>query len=191
MTLLSEIQAAQSQLLPPFINKQLLVRSPLTVIQLFNPNHYNLWQFDSGNYGDSSDYVYLRLFPGYESANEVQGDRGFKPSFNGTVAQHTTTRRTFTATVRQQTAFIFYLVERLALIANTSSYTTYTPIKIVDFCSPEAIDDPNTAAYNGELATTRYGRIDIEKRPAIVRGFQMDYCTSEWEFKFSEVDLRP
>jgi hypothetical protein len=190
MTLLTEIQAAQSQLLLPFINKQLLVRSPLSVIELFNPNQYNLWQFDSGNYGDSSDYVYLRLFPSYESTNEVQGDRGFKPSFNGTVAQHTTTRRTFTATVRQQTAFIFYIIERLALIANTSSYATYTPIKIVDFCSPEAIDDPNTATYNGELATTRYGRIDIEKRPAIVRGFQMDYCLSEWEFKFSEVDLR-
>ncbi|MEH1789996.1 MAG: hypothetical protein V7L23_31630 [Nostoc sp.] len=191
MTLLSEIQAAQSQLLLPFINKQLLVRSPLSVIQLFNPNHYNLWQFDSGNYGDSSDYVYLRLFPGYESTNEVQGDRGFKPSFNGTVAQHTTTRRIFTATVRQQTAFIFYIIERLALIANTSSYTTYTPIKIVDFCSPEAIDDVNTSVYNGETGTIRYGRIDIEKRPAIARGFQMDYCLTNWELKFSEVDLRP
>ena len=87
-------------------------------------------------------------------------------------------------------AFIFYIIERLALIANTSSYATYTPIKVVDFCSPESSDDPNTAVYNGELATIRYGRIDIEKRPAIVRGFNMDYCTSEWEFKFSEVNLR-
>ncbi len=190
MTLLTEIQAAQSQLLLPFTIKPLLVRSPLSIVQLLNPNFCNLWQFDPSNYGDSSDCVYLRLFLNYEVTNEVQGERGFSPTFNGTTAKHTTTRRIITATVRQQTAFIFYIIERLALIANTSSYATYTPIKVVDFCSPESSDDPNTAVYNGELATIRYGRIDIEKRPAIVRGFNMDYCTSEWEFKFSEVNLR-
>ena len=93
MTLLTEIQAAQSQLLLPFTIKPLLVRSPLSIVQLLNPNFCNLWQLDPSNYGDSSDCVYLRLFLNYEVTNEVQGERGFSPTFNGTTAKHTTTRR--------------------------------------------------------------------------------------------------
>jgi hypothetical protein len=190
MTLLSEIQTAQAQLLLPFVSKQLLVRSPLSIIELFNPNHYNLWQFDPSNYGDSSDYVYLRLFPKYESADESLGEKGYFPTFSKVATRHTTTQRAFTATVVQQSAFVYRIIERLAAIADTSSYTVHTPIKVIDFCSPEASDDANTSIYGGELATVRYGRIDIQKRPAIVRGFQMDYCTSEWEFKLTEAKYR-
>ena len=166
------------------------MRSPLAVVELFNPKHYNLWVFDPTNYGDSADYIYLRLFPRYESADESQGEKGYFPTFSRVATRHATTQRAFTATVIQQTGFIYRIIERLALIADTSSYAIHTPIKIIDFCSPEPVDDANTATYNGELATVRFGRIDIQKRPAIVRGFQQEYCTSEWEFKFSESKYR-
>lgn len=189
MTLLTDIQAAQSQVLLPFVNKPLLVRTPLEVIEAFNPNHYDLWLFDPTNYGDSADYVYLRLFPKYESPIDP-ADRGYFPTFNGTATRHATTRRTFTATINQQQGWIFKVIERLAAIADTSSYTVHTPIKIIDFCSPEAEDDTGTTEYGGELGTIRYGRIDIEKRPEIIRGVLMNYCRGEWNFKFTEAILR-
>ncbi|MEH2135428.1 hypothetical protein [Nostoc sp.] len=192
MTLLTEIQTAQSLLHPPFVNKQLLVRSPLSVIELFNPSHQNLWLFDPTHYDstDTDDYAYLRLFPKYEPQDVGLGDRSFKPSFSRIIATTSTVQRTFQSTIFQSQGFIYRILERLILIAETSIYNQYTPIKIVDFCKPEAIDDSTTSIFNGEPATVRFGRIDITKIPAFVRGWKGEYVISEWEFKFSEARYR-
>lgn len=184
MTLLTEIQAAQSLLIRPFVTKPLLIRTPLAIASELNPNNYNLWFFDPTNYGDSGDYVYLRLWPKYEADDKPTGDRGYYPTFNGTAMRYSTIRREFTATVNQSQAFVYRIVERLALIANTSS--PHAPIKIIDFCSPEV----GAATYTDGEASIRYGRVDVEKRPTMVRGVQMDYCIDGWSFRFSEASLR-
>jgi len=192
MTLLTEIQSAQSVLHPPFVTKQILVRSPIRVIELFNPTHQNLWLFDPTHYDgtDTDDYVYLRLFPKYTPQNEPLAERAFKPTFSRITASTATVQRTFQATVFQSQGFVYRIIERLVLIAETSTFNRYTPIKIVDFCWPEAIDDSKTALLGGEPATIRFGRIDISKSPAMVRGWKGEYCQSEWEFKFSEAKYR-
>ena len=193
MTLLQDITAVQNLCLPPFTNKRILLHIPLTVVATINPQSRSLWLFDPSHYdsSDTSDYVYLRLFPQYTPEDDYLGDRAFKPSFNGTIANYSTTRRGFRATVVQSQAFLYYIVERVAAIAVTSTYGVYTPIKIIDFCRPEATDDPNTIMVVQEYATIRYGRIDITKIPSLIRGVDgSDYCKDDWEFKFTSVTLR-
>lgn len=193
MTLLQDIQSAQYLCLPPFTNKRVLVRVPLTVVATFNPQKRSLWLFDPTHYetSDTDDYVYLRLFPQYVPEEDILGDRAFKPTFNGTVANHATVRRGFQATIIQSQAFIYSIVERIAKIAATSSYSKYTPIKIIDFCYPEALDDSNTILLGNEYATIRYGRIIITKIPPFIRGIDgSEYCREAWEFKFTEAKLR-
>ncbi len=193
MTLLQEIQSAQTLCIPPFISKRILLRVPLTVVATLNPQSRSLWLFDPNHYdsSDTNDYVYLRLFPQYTPEDDYLGDRAFKPSFNGTVANYSTTRRGFRATVVQSQAFLYYIVERVAAIAATSTYGVYTPIKIIDFCRTAADYDPSTIAIGGEYATIRYGRIDIIKIPSLIRGVDgNDYCKDDWEFKFTSVTLR-
>ena len=76
-----------------------------------------------------------------------------------------------------------YSFKATALL-NLFSFVPYS--KVIDFCSPEA----GAATYTDGEGSIRYGRIDIEKRPSMVRGVQMDYCTDEWIFRFSEANLR-
>lgn len=183
MTLLSEIQSAQSQLIRPFVAKQLLIRTPLTLVEQFNPNHYFLWMFDPTSYGDSADYVYLRLFPEYESADEKSGDKGYFPSYSSTVIRNSTTRQKFKAGVKQQQYFIFQIIDKLAKIADIAR--PHTPIKVIDFCRPDF--DP--VLYTDGNASIRYGRIDIEQPPSVVRGLYGDYTRNPWLFSFEDYRL--
>jgi hypothetical protein len=185
MTLLSSIQDAQSFLVRPFVVKQLLIRTPLALVEQFNPNHYFLWMFDPNTttYGDTSDYVYLRLFPEYESADVPTGEKGYAPSFSGTVIRNSTTRQKFRAAVKQQQYFIFQIIDMLAKIANTSN--PHTPIKVIDFCRP----DFEPVSYSDGYASIRYGRIDIEQPPAVVRALYGDYTKNPWLFSFEDYRL--
>jgi hypothetical protein len=183
MTLLSEIQSAQSQLIRPFVAKQLLIRTPLALVEQFNPNHYFLWMFDSTNYGDSSDYVYLRLFPEYESNDTPTGEKGYTATYNGSAIRNSTTRQKFKAAVKQQQYFIFQIIDKLAKIADTSR--PHTPIKVIDFCRPDF--DP--VLYTDGYASIRYGRIDIEQPPSVVRSLYGDYTKNPWLFSFEDYRL--
>lgn len=185
MTLLADIITAQSQLIRPFVAKQLLIRTPLALVEQFNPNHYFLWMFDPSTtiYGDTSDYVYLRLFPEYESNDESSGEKGYTSTYSGVAIRNSTTRPKFKAGVRQQQYFIFQIIDKLAKIADTSR--PHTPIKVIDFCRPDF--DP--VIYADGYASIRYGRIDIEQPPSVVRGLYGDYTKNPWLFSFEDYRL--
>jgi hypothetical protein len=183
MTLLTNIQAAQSVLKKPFINKPLLIRTHLSLVAEYNPNNYFLWMFDPGNYGDSS--AYIRLFPQYESQNKPLADIKYRTTYSGSATTITTVRKGFRVAVTQQQFFLFQIIKKLSAICNTSN--PHTPIKVIDFCSPD-FDDFTT--YQDGIATTRYGRIDIESNPSIVRGLNMDYCKNAWIFNFEDYRLK-
>lgn len=185
MTLLDNIIAAQSQLVRPFVNKPLLIRTPISLVAEFNPNSYFLWMFDSTNYGDSSNYVYIRLFPQYESADKPIAGKGYKPTFARSAIAPTTTRLGFRCGVSQQQFFIFQIIKKLSVICDTSE--PHAPIKVIDFCRPD-FDD--FVSYTDGMATVRYGRIDIEQPPAIVRGLNMDYTKNPWIFSFEDYRLK-
>ncbi len=193
MTLLQEIQSAQSLLLPPYASKRLLIYTPLSVIAALNPLKQQLWIFDPTHYmsNDTDDYVYLTLFPTYTPEDEILGQRGYKNTFNrSAIAPPSTVRRGFTAVVKQPQRMIFDIIQRVAKISNTSSFTTHTPVKVIDFSRPEAAENANNIIANSEIATIRWGKIDIAKPPSFVRSSDIEYCLENWEFKFSESILR-
>lgn len=185
MTLLSKIQLAQSQLIRPFVAKQLLIRTPLALVQQYNPNHYFLWMFDSNTtaYGDTSDYVYLRLFPEYEATDENLGEKGYVATYNGTAIRNSPTRQKFKAGVKQQQYFIFQIIDMLSKIADTS--IPHTPIKVIDFCRPNL----NPVLYADGYASIRYGRISIEQEPSVVSSLYGDYTKNPWIFMFEDYRL--
>lgn len=192
MTLLSEIQQAQSQWLYPLFNKRILIRTPIALVQQYNPNHLNLQFFDPTNYvtGDNDNYVYMVMFPEYESEDEFLADRKYKPASNSSaIAVPSTLRRGFRAVVRQSSAMYFNILQQLVVSSETSSFQRHTPIRVIDSCLPE--NKGNTMLGGGDIGTVRYGRIDISKRPGglLTSGLE-DHCISKWEFKFSEAELR-
>lgn len=186
MTLLTDIQSAQSSLIRPFVTKPLLIRTPLAVVQEYLPNNLYLYVFDPDytTYGDTSNFVYLRLFPQYEAADETQGERGYFPSYSGTVIRNSTTKTKFKVLVQQQQYFIFQIINQLARIANSS--IPHTPIKVIDFCRP----DSNPITYPDGKASVRYGRIDIEQPPSAIRSTHTEFTKNPWLFTFEDYRLR-
>lgn len=197
MTYYTDIQSAQSRLLPPYASKRLLVRSPLSIIESLNPDKFNLWQFDPTFYDgeDTADYVYLVFFPRYTPEDDTFGEAAYKNTFaRSAVFAPTTERRGFTVAITQPLRVFYDVVNRLVEISKTSSFTTHAPVKIIDFCRPE-IGDSSNVISEGDVGTIRYGRIDIKKQPTFTReqnfaGIDAEYCLEPWEFKFSEAKLR-
>ena len=192
MTLINDINSAQSVIKLPFANKPLLIRTPISLVDAYNPNRLQLWIYDPTNYltQDNNDWVYLRLFPQYEPADELIAEGKYSHTFNSSaVANLSAIRSGFNATVRQSSKVIFDLIFQLAYISATTSFSRHSPIKIIDFIRPE----PNKTVIqsNSESGTVRNGRIDITQYPTFIKGFDgQEYCKNGWSFKFSQVDLK-
>jgi hypothetical protein len=171
------------------LNKRLLVRVPVAITETFNVSA-NLDIFDAGLYtsDDSSNYIYLRIFPVYDTENDQLGEVQFKNTFSrSAVFAPSNTRRGFKATVKDNRKVIFDIVRRLIDISESSGFNTYSPIKIIDFCCPELKFDSDTFTYNDELATVRYGLINIDSYPSTIKD---NYLNKEWSFSFKEAKLR-
>lgn len=189
MTLLSEIQAAQSQWLFPLVRKRLLVRTPLTLVGQFNPDHLDLRFFDSTNYtsDDDDSSVYLVLFPKYAPLDDFAAERGYKNQYNGTGASASTKRLAFEASIIQSPFRYYEIVQQLSNISESSGNNQHKAIQVIDFCFPDA----GSVVYSGgDKGVVRNGRIDILTKPdGIVSWEGQSYCLSPWEFKFTSVQL--
>ena len=174
--------------------KRLLIRVPVIVVEQINPTHKWLDLFDSAFYdsNDTSDYVYLRLFPEYDVENDHLGEKGLKNTFSSAaVFVPANTRRGFKAIVKDRRSFILDLIRRLVDISESTAYNRYSPIKVVDFCHPELASDPNTLVNAGELATVRWGAIALDANlPSLVRIGNDDCLKKDWGFTFKEAFLR-
>jgi hypothetical protein len=195
MTYYTDIQSAQSLVLPPYSSKRLLVRSPLSVVEQINPEKYNLWQFDPTFYDDTdtSDYVYLVFFPEYTVEDEKFGEGGYKNTFSRSSFVPTTTRKGFTAKISQPLRIFYDIIDAVVSISKTSTFNRHSPIKIIDFC--RGGNDKPTVISEGDVGTIRWGQITISKHPQMVQGQippggTTDYCLEPWEFKFTESVLR-
>ncbi|MCC5618414.1 hypothetical protein LC605_25680 [Nostoc sp. CHAB 5836] len=181
MSLLEEIQSYEltHQCQSPFAKTRLLVRVPIAVIEQLNPTHKYLDLFNSTHYdpSDTDDYVYLQLFPNYDTENDRLGEKGFRNTFSQSVFAVTTTRRGFKATILDQRRLILDILRRLIDISETSAYNKYVPIKVIDFCSPEV----------GATYSIRYGAIAIDNYPSITGD---GFLSQSWEFSFKEAQLR-
>jgi hypothetical protein len=164
--------------------QRLLVRSHVDTIEQINPLHKHLDLFDVTAFDstDTSDYIYLRLFPTADSDNQVYGDNpGLRNTFTRSgVFAPSTTRRGIRCTIADRRRLILDILRSLVDISETSSFGVYSPIKVVDFCTPEIAQE----------MTIRYGSIQIDKKPGIVKRGDEYYCTSDWEFLFRETQLR-
>lgn len=191
MALIDDINSAQSAIKLPFANKPILIRTPLTLVDTYNPNRLQLWLYDPTNYitEDNNDWVYLRLFPQYEPTDEPVKSGKYSHTFNSSaVANIGAIRRSFTATVKQSSKVIFDLIFQLSFISATTTFSKHSPIKIIDFVRPES--KGSKILIGSEAGTVRNGRIDITRYPTFVRGIDgTEYCRNEWAFKFSDVDL--
>ena len=195
MTLLADIQAAQVCWQFPLTRKRILIRTPISLVSQLNPQLKDLHLFDPNNYDvdDTDAYVHLVLMPGYSPSNNFQAERGFQTQFSNRAAVYSTRERTFEATVAQPQAFLYYIVNRLVAISETSALATHAPIKIIDTCLPEGAGLASSVTIQGgDLGTIRYGRIDITKEPAagLISFEGSDYCVGSWSFKFTELALR-
>lgn len=160
-------------------SKQLFVRFPEVMGEQLNPEGQWLDLFSSQQFDttDTEDYLYLRLFPDYTQENDVFGEGGLKNTFNSAaVYAHSTTRRGFKAIIRDKRLLILDIIRNLVNNSRSSSYTRYTPIKVIDFCLPEPEEE----------YTIRYGSIDFERLP----GLRKNYLKEDWEFTFKEAKLR-
>lgn len=191
MALYDDIITAQSQWFYPLRNKRLLIRTPISVVSAFNPPPQALRFFDPTAYDstDNNNFVYMVLFPTYESEDNFQVQREYKSSpTQSAIATPSTLRRGFRATVIQPHLVFFKIMQQLCVISETSGFNRHTPIKVIDCCLPET--SPNVSV-NGDVGTIRYGRIDITKRPGgSISWENVDYCLGGWEFKFSDSQLR-
>ena len=158
---------------------KLLVRLPVALGDTLNPagewlDLFSSQQFDAT---DTADYLYLRLFPNYTQENDVHGEGMLTNTFSSpAVYHHKTVRRGFKAEVTDRRMLVLNIIRSLVVNSATSSYTEYAPVKVVDYCLPEA----------GEAYTVRYGAIAIGSLPGTGRG----YLAGNWEFTFKEANLR-
>jgi len=207
MATLAEIQSAQSKLIDVntgnpinYVFKRILINIPISLITLFNPNNYKLWRFDPNHYDslDDNNHVYMILFPDYSPEDKFLGEQGLNEGFTTPAITNVSSyRRIYNAKVNSQREdFFYYILERLIKISNTSNFGTYyVPIKIIDFCFPEASDDTisSNITSNGEIGTIRWGKIEIGKRPdglVLNPTTGQNYFLSDWDFKFYELDIR-
>lgn len=170
--------------------KRLLIRTPVALAESLNEPGKNLDIFDAATYtnDDSSNYIYLKVFPNYDTENDELGESGFRNTFTrSAVFPPSTTRRGFKATVKDSRKIIFDIIRRLVGISESTSFGTYSPIKVIDFCCPELKFDSNTFTFNSELATVRYGLIKIDSYPSLTKD---NYLSKEWGFSFKEAKLR-
>jgi hypothetical protein len=199
MSLYTDIQSCQNNWQFPLVRKRILVRTPINLVVTHNPLLRDLWLFDPTPYvgGDTSDYVYLVILPDYTPSNNFPTERGYKTTFSQRTANFSTRERVFEATVKQSQAFIYYIINQLIAISESSSTTQHHPIRVIDTCLPDGlggspVQGSGTVTIQGQdKGTIRYGRIDITKEPqGLVTENGMDYCIGGWSFKFTELGLR-
>jgi hypothetical protein len=176
--------AAANACVGQLARQKLLVRSHVDTIEQINPLHKHLDLFDITAFdaSDTSSYIYLRLFPSADSDDQVYGDNpGLRNTFTrSSVFAPSTTRRGIRCTINDRRRLILDIMRSLVDISETSSFNTYSPIKVIDFCTPEIIEE----------RTIRYGSVQIDKKPGLVKRGSEYYCTSDWEFVFRETQLR-
>lgn len=194
MALIDDLTDAQAQWLHPLRSKRLLIRTPIALLTTFSVPASLYRFFDPTHYDgtDTDDYVYLTLFPQYESESEAIVERKYQPTFSrGAIAFPSTVRHGFRAVVDRQPDMVFFkIVEQLVEISETSSSSVHSPVKAIDFCLPESSGNTNVTS-EGDLGSIRYGRIDITKRPSgSIRWEGRDYAIAPWEFSFREAKLR-
>jgi hypothetical protein len=164
--------------------RKLLVRSHVDTIEQINPlsKHPDIFETTAFDSTDTSDYIYLRLFPTADSDDEVYGDgTGLKNTFSrSAVFAPSTTRRGIRCTISDRRRLILDIMRSLVDISETSVFNLYKPIKVIDFCTPEPTED----------RTIRYGEIQIDKKPGLIKRGDEYYCTGDWEFLFRDTKLR-
>jgi hypothetical protein len=164
--------------------RKLLVRSHIDTIEQINPLHKHLDLFETTVFDatDTNDYIYLRLFPTADSDDEVYGEGTvLKNTFSrSAVFAPSTTRRGIRCTISDRRRLILDVMRSLVDISETSTFGLYKPIKVIDFCTPEPTED----------RTIRYGAIQIDKKPGLIRRGDEYYCNSDWEFLFRDAKLR-
>ena len=172
--------------------KRLLLRFPMdtaqTIIDSSNNRFLDLFETSKFDDSDTDDYIYLKIFPNYDTEIEQLGDNNFKNTFSrSSIIAPSQVRRGFRGTVTDRRAIILDLVFYLSLISKSSAFTKYHPVKIVDFCRPEVLDN---FTFNSEKATIRYGRLSLQEMPATVQIGNEEYISNNWQFNFKESRLR-
>lgn len=164
----------------------IMILTPITVIETLGIASDWFYLFDPTQYHtDSTDYVYLKLFPDYAPENNNLGGEGLKPNFNGMGYSASTVQRGFKATILQRESIIYDVIYQLILISESSKYNVYSPIKIIDFCNVEPND---FIVYQGKRATVRYGQLIVESLPVL--SYNQDYFKDNWNIGFTESKLR-
>lgn len=170
----------------PFTRKRLLIRVHTTTVEALNPTGVYLDLFDPTLYtvDDTTDYIYLRIFPDYDQENNILGEGGLKNTFSLPSAYAVTTvRRGFKATVTDRRKIISDIITRLVEISKTSAFTRFAPIKVIDFC----LSEPGATIVGVEPGTVRWGELKIDNLPGTVG---KSYLKNDWSFNFSDVFLR-
>ncbi|MFN6560008.1 MAG: hypothetical protein RMY28_009390 [Nostoc sp. ChiSLP01] len=188
MTTRESIINAQINCMGQIGRQPLLVLTPIAVIENLEIDSKWFYLFDPTHYQDTDtdNYVYLRLFPDYSPETNRLGDSpGLKPTFNGTGYSASTVRRGFKVTIIQKERVILEVLQQLILIAESSKYNRFSPIKVIDFCNLELGD---RLSHNNQLATVRHGEIIIDELPPL--SYNQDYVNSNWTITFAEVNLR-
>jgi hypothetical protein len=173
---------SQHQCIGAPVRKRLLIKTPVAVIEQVNPTGVYLDLLDPTLYtsDDTTDYIYLTIFPDYDEDNDNLGEGGLRNTFSDPgVYTVTTVRRGFRATVSDRRRVILDITRRLIDISKSSTYTRFAPIKVIDFCLPEF----DASIFNGELATVRWGEIKTDNLPGLTG---KGYVKADWNFVFRE-----
>lgn len=186
MTTRDLIIAAQLDCSTPWAKQPIMILTPIAVIDSLQIPSQWFYVFDPTQYhNDSTDYVYLRLFPDYSQETTNLGENRLKTTYSGMGYAASVVQRGFKATIIQKERIIYDIIYQLALISESSKYNQFTPIKVLDFCGVEVGD---RISYQGKLATVRYGQLTIESVPGL--SFNQDYFRENWNIGFIESKLR-
>jgi hypothetical protein len=192
MTTYSNIQSAQSTWVYPLVRKRFLIQIPVSYVDTYNPNYKDLRFYDSTQYSsdDTTNTVYLVLFPDYEGGDEYSQTRKYEATSLGSSAVASTVRFGCKCSVKQSPIRHFHMVFNLVRTSENSNLTGHVPIKIIDFNLPDMTGQLTNVTSMGDVGTIRYGRIEIIKKPSNPINFQGDvYCGTPWEFSFSDINL--
>jgi hypothetical protein len=175
---------AEHQCIGSYIRKRLLIRTPVAVVESLNPTGIYLDLFDTTLYtiDDTTDYIYLRIFPDYDQENDNLGDGGLRNTFSSpAVYAVSLVRRGFKATVTDRRKLILDIIRQLIDISKSSSYVRFAPIKVIDYCLPET--NALIVGNENEIGTVRWGEIKFDALPGLTgRG----YLKGDWSFSFDE-----
>lgn len=173
---------ADNQCESPLARKRLLIKVHVSTVEALNPTGIYL---DLFAVTDAVDYIYLRLFPDYDQENDRIGEGGLRNTFSSpAVKAPKTVRRGFKATITDKRKIILDIIRRLADISESSSFTVFSPIEVIDFCLPE----PGAPILFGEPASVRYGEIILDNNLPGLNG--RGYLRDNWSFSFKEIVLR-